>query len=363
MQMQVQHRSDQALRLAISMGDPAGIGPEVILKALKQPLEESVEVTIFGDRTAFWQTYQAIERARGTAFVQKHLADPESLTIETVTGAASITLGQESAASGLASFEALKAATERTVAGEFAGIITGPIAKSAWKRAGHLYPGQTEFLAEQSGVKRYGMFFVATSPITDWQLRVLLATTHIPLQAVPSALTPELLTLKLELLLETLQASFGITQPQVAIAGLNPHSGEHGQLGTEEIDWLIPWINTMRKRCPHAQLEGPIPPDTMWVKPGQAWFGSNRDRRQPHDAYLALYHDQGLIPTKLMAFDRAVNTTIGLPFVRTSPDHGTAFNIAGQGIADATSMAAAIVLACQLTKQRTQVELQPTASV
>jgi 4-hydroxythreonine-4-phosphate dehydrogenase len=177
---------------------------------------------------------------------------------------------------------------------------------------------------------------------------VLLATTHIPLQTVPTTLTPELLTLKLDLLLETIQTSFGIAQPRVAIAGLNPHSGEQGQLGTEEIDWLIPWLETMRDRYPQAQLEGPIPPDTMWVKPGLAWFGTNLDRGQPHDAYLALYHDQGLIPTKLMAFDRAVNTTIGLPFVRTSPDHGTAFDIAGQGIADATSMSAAIALACRL---------------
>jgi 4-hydroxythreonine-4-phosphate dehydrogenase len=362
MTMQFTHKSNP-LKLALTMGDPAGIGPEVLLKALKHPLVATVELTIFGDRTAFWQTYQAIEHSRGTAFVQQHLANPDSLMIETVASAAGVVLGQESTASGQASFAALKAATERTVAGEFAGIVTGPIAKSAWKRAGHLYPGQTEFLAEQARVKRYGMFFVATSPITDWQLRVLLATTHIPLQAVPSTLTPELLTLKLDLLLETLQTSFGIAQPRVAIAGLNPHSGEQGQLGTEEIDGLIPWLETMRDRYPQAKLEGPIPPDTMWVKPGQAWFGSNLDRGQPHDAYLALYHDQGLIPTKLMAFDRAVNTTIGLPFVRTSPDHGTAFDIAGQGMTDATSMTAAIALACQLAEQRVQVELPSPASV
>jgi 4-hydroxythreonine-4-phosphate dehydrogenase len=124
-----------------------------------------------------------------------------------------------------------------------------------------------------------------------------------------------------------------------------------GQLGTEEIDWLIPWLKAERQKRPHLQLEGPIPPDTMWVKPGQAWYG-NCDVKNIADAYLALYHDQGLIPVKLMAFDRAVNTTIGLPFVRTSPDHGTAFDIAGKGIADATSMKAAIKLAVELVKQR-----------
>ncbi|MFM6136512.1 MAG: 4-hydroxythreonine-4-phosphate dehydrogenase PdxA, partial [Sphaerospermopsis kisseleviana] len=138
---------------------------------------------------------------------------------------------------------------------------------------------------------------------------------------------------------------------RIAIAGLNPHSGEMGQLGTEEIDWLIPWLESERQKRPYFKLEGPIPPDTMWVKPGQAWYG-NSVVTNAADAYLALYHDQGLIPVKLMAFDRAVNTTIGLPFVRTSPDHGTAFDIAGKGIADATSMKAAIALGVELVKQR-----------
>jgi 4-hydroxythreonine-4-phosphate dehydrogenase len=166
---------------------------------------------------------------------------------------------------------------------------------------------------------------------------------------VPDALNPELLSLKLDLLIETLQAWFGVENPRIAIAGLNPHSGEQGQLGTEEVEWLTPWVKSMGKHYPKVTLDGPIPPDTLWVKPGQAWFGSaSVQAYPPHDAYLALYHDQGLIPVKLMAFDRAVNTTIGLPFIRTSPDHGTAFDIAGQGIADATSMKAAITLAQSL---------------
>jgi 4-hydroxythreonine-4-phosphate dehydrogenase len=362
MKMQTKHPSTP-LKLAISMGDPAGIGPEVILKALNQPLAAALDVILFGDPDAFRQTYETIERIKGTDFVQQQLAHPDSLTIRTVSQPSRTTLGQASTDSGLVSFLSLKAATEQTVAGDFAGIVTGPIAKSAWKQAGHHYPGQTEFLAEQAGVKRYGMFFVATSPITHWQLRVLLATTHIPLQSVPGALNPELLTLKLDLLLETLHTCFGIAHPRIAIAGLNPHSGEQGQLGTEEQDWLISWLDTMRDRYPQAHIEGPIPPDTMWVRPGQSWFGNSPEQAHPHDAYLALYHDQGLIPTKLMAFDRAVNTTIGLPFVRTSPDHGTAFDIAGQGIADATSMIAAIALAGQLAQQKTSVELQPTVSV
>ncbi|MEL7315880.1 MAG: 4-hydroxythreonine-4-phosphate dehydrogenase PdxA, partial [Cyanobacteria bacterium J06559_3] len=138
----------------------------------------------------------------------------------------------------------------------------------------------------------------------------------------------------------------------IAIAGLNPHSGESGKLGSEEADWLIPWLETARDRYPHVKLTGPVPPDTLWVSAGPAWYEDAT--ASPYDAYLALYHDQGLIPVKLLAFDRAVNTTIGLPFVRTSPDHGTAFDIAGKGIARADSMEAAIELAIALVNQRLQ---------
>jgi 4-hydroxythreonine-4-phosphate dehydrogenase len=341
--------TQKRVKLAVTLGDPAGIGPEVVLKALADAsVVEHCDLTVFGDRTALTQTYQKLEATQGLHYVQKYLVHPDDLkVVEPDTNAdRSWTLGVPSAQTGAASFSYLKTAIAQTLAGDYAGIVTGPIAKSAWKFVGHLYPGQTELLAEQSGVKRFGMLFVATSPHTQWQLRSLLATTHIPLRQVPDALNPELLSLKLGLLVETLRDLFGIERPRIAIAGLNPHSGEQGQLGTEEVDWLVPWIEEMREFYPNCTLDGPIPPDTLWVKAGQAWFGSAASGTfQTHDAYLALYHDQGLIPVKLMAFDRAVNTTIGLPFIRTSPDHGTAFDIAGKGIADATSMKAAIALA------------------
>jgi 4-hydroxythreonine-4-phosphate dehydrogenase len=157
------------------------------------------------------------------------------------------------------------------------------------------------------------------------------------------------MTRKLELLIDCLDKDFGITEPTIAIAGLNPHSGESGQLGTEEKDRLNAWLESARQQYPKAKLIGLIPPDTMWLEPGRAWYEGTGN---PADAYLALYHDQGLIPVKMMAFDRAVNTTIGLPFVRTSPDHGTAFDIAGKGIARAESMKAAIQLATELCRQR-----------
>lgn len=337
------------VKLAVTLGDPAGIGPEVVLKALADSsLLQQCDITVFGDRTALTQTYSHLEMTQGPDCVRPYLAHPDTLKViepDPPIGQ-SWTLGEPSAQTGAASFRYLKMAIAQTLAGEQAGIVTGPIAKSAWKLAGHLYPGQTELLAEQAGANRFGMMFVATSPHTQWQLRSLLATTHISLRQVSDALSPELLSLKLGLLVETLRDWFGIEQPRIAIAGLNPHSGEQGQLGTEEVDWLIPWIENIRDLYPNCTLDGPIPPDTLWVKPGQAWFGSAASEiLHPHDAYLALYHDQGLIPVKLMAFDRAVNTTIGLPFIRTSPDHGTAFDIAGKGIADATSMKAAIALA------------------
>ncbi|NJL89250.1 MAG: 4-hydroxythreonine-4-phosphate dehydrogenase PdxA [Coleofasciculaceae cyanobacterium SM2_1_6] len=341
---------------------------ENLSKNLSENLSENLSLA----STAHPATYPKLAYPK---LAYPKLANPDRLRIIDVPLGSEvlreITPGVGNAASGWASFAYLERAIEATLSGEFQAIVTAPIAKSAWKLAGHNYPGQTEVLAKVAGVERYGMLFVARSPHTGWMLRTLLATTHIPLAAVPQALTPRLLDQKLELLIECLREDFGITQPRIAIAGLNPHSGEAGQIGTEEQDWLIPWLKAQQAKYPQATLDGLIPPDTLWVKPGQAWYGnlppedhlenSLADNSayklidnpvpktpQAHDAYLALYHDQGLIPVKLMAFDRAINTTIGLPFVRTSPDHGTAFDIAGQGLADPRSMGAAIDLAAEL---------------
>lgn len=334
-------------RLALTLGDPAGIGTEVILKALANPaVGQNCDIVVVGSQELLFQNYENLIKN------STYLANPSELSVIDVPTSGEIITGVGNAASGAASFAYMEYAIAQTLAGEFDAIVTAPIAKSAWKAAGYNYPGQTELLAQKAGVDRFGMLFVGRSPFTGWTLRALLATTHIPLRQVADTLTPTLLTQKLDLLEECLERDFGIKNGRIAIAGLNPHSGEMGQLGTEEIDWLIPWLEQERQKRPHLQLEGPIPPDTMWVKPGIAWYG-NSDIKNPADAYLALYHDQGLIPVKLMAFDRAVNTTIGLPFVRTSPDHGTAFDIAGKGIADATSMKAAIQLAVELVKQKT----------
>lgn len=355
-------------RLAVTLGDPAGIGPEVVLKALADPeVTTDCEITVIGSRSLLHSTYTHL---RQTLEEKNALVDLDRLSILDIelegSDGRQITPGVGNAASGAASFAYLEKAIALTLTGEFDGIVTAPIAKSLWKAAGHDYPGQTEVLATSSGVERFGMLFVARSPHSGWLLRTLLATTHIPLRQVADTLTPELMTKKLDLLVECLHGDFGLETPRIAISGLNPHSGEQGQLGREEQDWLIPWLDQERQKHPKLQLDGPVPPDTLWVKAGQAWYNSSIQNPScaasapkvvptiPNlpDAYLALYHDQGLIPVKLMAFDRAINTTIGLPFVRTSPDHGTAFDIAGQGIANATSTKAAIQLAAELVNQR-----------
>ena len=329
--------------LALTLGDPAGIGPEIVLKALAdERLKDYCQITVIGSRSVLESTYQQLHSLT-------ELVSPDQISIWDVPLSAKDDLktGMGNDATGKASFAYLNTAIEQTIAGNFDGIVTSPIAKSCWQLAGHDYPGQTEVLAQATDRDQFGMLFVARSPHTGWTLRTLLATTHIPLQQVSQTLTPALMTQKLDLLIETLQENFDIKQPQIAIAGLNPHSGENGQLGTEEQDWLFSWLEQAQTTYPDVKLIGLVPPDTLWVKAGLAWF---QDQSQsPIDAYLALYHDQGLIPVKLMAFDQAINTTIGLPFIRTSPDHGTAFDIAGKGIARCDSLKAAIELAAQLT--------------
>jgi 4-hydroxythreonine-4-phosphate dehydrogenase len=341
-------------RLVITLGDPAGIGTEVVLRALCDRSLATDNLTLVGNLDLLIDRYQQLRQQISPTI---ELFNPADLNIIDIPLSPEIRdgvkIGQGNAASGAASFAYLDLAIERTLAGEFDAIVTAPIAKSAWLAAGHHFPGQTELLALKAKIDRFGMLFVGVSPHTGWTLRTLLATTHIPLDRVPLALTPELLSLKLGLLIECLHNDFGLQSGTIAIAGLNPHSGEGGQLGREEVDWMDSWLEKERGVYPQYKLLGLLPPDTMWVKPGQAWFGTH-PQPQAADAYLALYHDQGLIPVKLMAFDRAINTTIGLPFVRTSPDHGTAFDIAGLGIADARSMVEAIKLAAKLVDFRSR---------
>ena len=326
------------VRLAVSLGDPAGIGAEVTLKALAQWPADQPAPLLVGCRRWLERTYQELKSCSTAP-----LADPAALEVLDLPLEQPLAPGQSGAASGHASFQWLSAAVEEVLSGSCSALVTAPIAKHAWHAAGHHYPGQTERLAELCGMAAASMLFTARSPQSGWRLNTLLATTHIPLAAVPQQLSEQLISHKLDVLLafcERFQP-----QPRLVVAGLNPHAGEAGQLGREEVDWLIPCLEQWRQRHPQVELIGPLPPDTCWLDAGLAWRG---EQARAADGYLALYHDQGLIPVKLLAFDQAVNTSLGLPFLRTSPDHGTGFDIAGHGIARAASMRAALDTALEL---------------
>ena len=320
--------------IAISLGDPAGIGAEVTLAALAGEAA-SQPVVLVGCRRWLEDTYQRLRSVRP-------LRDPADCAIVDLPLCGPIEAGRSGAAEGDASFHWLTAATQLVQQGRCQALVTAPIAKASWHAAGHRYPGQTERLAELAGVERASMLFTARAPAGGWRLNTLLATTHIPLAAVPQQLNPALVERQLDALLAFCRRFS--RQPRLVVAGLNPHAGEEGNLGREEVDWLCDCLHRWRAQHADVNLEGPLPPDTCWLDAAAAWHG----RAAGADGYLALYHDQGLIPVKLLAFDAAVNTTLGLPFLRTSPDHGTAFAIAGQGVAREQSMAAALETARQL---------------
>ena len=326
--------------LAIALGDPAGIGAEVTLKALAllaRQAEGVPNVVLVGCRQWLLDSHRRL-LAAGC----RDLADPVDLSLVDLPLADPVEPGTGSPTSGAASFAWLTRATQLVQEGHCRALVTAPIAKACWQAAGHRYPGQTERLAELCGVEEASMLFTARSPHGLWRLNTLLATTHIPLRMVPEQLNPALVERQLDRLLSFCGRFSG--RPRLVVAGLNPHAGEAGHLGLEEVNWLEPCLEGWRRRHPAVTLEGPVSPDTCWLDAAAAWRGESSGA----DGYLAMYHDQGLIPVKLLAFDAAVNTTLGLPFLRTSPDHGTAFAIAGQGMARAESMAAAITTALEL---------------
>jgi len=289
-------------RIGITVGDPAGIGPEIARKAAADPaVSSSCDVVFYGP------------------------SSDEAL--------ARFDRGRISAAAGQAAYDAIVTATADAQAGRIDAIATAPINKEAFAAAGLPWRGHTDLLAHLTGAPHVAMMFYADV------LRVVLATVHIPLAEVPRALTQHVLEETIELTARELP-QFGLQQPRLGVAGLNPHAGEHGVIGREDDDVLRPAIERQRSRG--VNVSGPFPADTIFV----------RAMRGEFDAVVACYHDQGLIPIKLVAFGRAVNVTLGLPIIRTSVDHGTAFDIAGQGVADPSSLIEAINLAVRLCKHR-----------
>ena len=323
--------------IAIALGDPAGIGAEVALKALARAGPGGEGAVLVGCRRWLETSYIALRDHSG-----EPLADPAGYACVDLPLTEPVRPGCSGAAEGEASFAWLSAAVDLVRAGRVRSLVTAPICKASWQAAGHPHPGQTERLAELAGIPAASMLFTARAPSGPWRLNTLLATTHVPLAEVPALLGPELLHRQLDRLLD-----FCLRfrrRPHLVVAGLNPHAGEGGRLGRDEQEWLIASLDAWRARHPDVRLEGPLPPDTCWLSAAEAW----RSGKPGPDGYLALYHDQGLIPVKLLAFEAAVNTTLGLPYLRTSPDHGTAFDIAGRGVANPASMAAAIATAREL---------------
>ena len=309
-------------RLAITLGDPAGIGPEIVLRALASEACPPAEWVVYGPLASL------AERARRFG-----LPDVASLAAGVVDIPGSLVpLGAVSAEAGRLAAAAVLAAVADARAGRVRGLVTAPLHKESLRAAGHPWPGHTELLAEAAGVSDVAMMFVGGG------LRVALLTIHRSLRSVPDAVTREAV-LRIVRLVHRELPRLGAGQRRIAICGVNPHAGEHGLFGREEEDVLKPALETLRGEG--LALSGPLPADTAFVRAVRGEF----------DAVIAAYHDQGLVPVKLLAFGHAVNVTLGLPFARTSVDHGTAFDIAAQGRADPGSLLAAMAMAVELAER------------
>ena len=317
--------------LALTLGDPAGIGPEIVVKALAHDAVLRNQVVVVGDPLALQDVLSRyapgfhIKRVnlRTELAELAELPEPPELHEHDIAlhAVASLNalpaLGVVSAEAGRAAFDAIVEATTLSLEGHSCGLATAPINKLALRAAGVAEPGHTEILARLSGLEgthRFAMMFASE------HLQVVLATIHLPLSEAIKALTPELIFEKIQL---THQAGkwLGKLNPKIAVAGINPHAGEGGMLGSDEARVLMPAIQ--KARAYGFNVTDPLPPDTVFM----------RARTGEFDVVLAMYHDQGLIPVKLLGLDSAVNVTIGLPFLRSSVDHGTAFDIAGRGVA------------------------------
>ncbi len=321
-------------KLIISLGDPAGIGTEITLKALGSSyLNKNIQPLLVGCKNNIYETYSKLIKSG-----INNIPNPNKLSIIDIPLEKKIIPGIVDEYAGSASFKWLVNGTNMVLEGKANALVTAPISKIAWHKAGHKFAGQTELLGKLTN-KKTSMLFTAISPNNGWRFNTLLATTHIPFKKINNTLTKELIRYKLDTLLNFCQKFK--EKPVIQIAGLNPHAGEEGKIGKEEQNLIIPIVNEWKSDNPAIQIRGPIPPDTCWISSVNAWNGLSSKNTAP-DGILALYHDQALIPVKLIAFDEAVNTTLGLPFIRTSPDHGTAFDIAGKFQAREKSMIAAM---------------------
>ncbi len=321
--------------IGISLGDMTGIGPEVTLKALaEEPESEDSRYLLIGDERSTRRLNKRLglnlplhpfndTASPGRFFLHDPLPEPL---------AADLAPGSPFAARAAIAY--LRDGGERCLRRELDALITAPVNKEAILRVGQPFVGQTEFLSQLAATERTAMMLLGQDGLGRW-LRVALVTTHIPLKFVSDRLTQAKIESVIELASESCR-DLGLARARVGVCGLNPHAGEGGKIGTEELTVIAPAVRAVQQRG--IEVSGPIPADTLFY---QAYRGD-------YDAVVAMYHDQGLVPLKMIGFESGVNWTLGLPFVRTSPDHGTAYDIAGQGKANPSSMRAAINLAKQL---------------
>ncbi len=324
--------------VAIALGDPAGIGPETVAKAwVAREIQRLPLFFAVGDV----RSVEAVWRGPVSRITDpSHAAHvfPDALPVLQVEDAGAIVPGEPNAEGARCALASLEMAFGLTRSGVTSAIVTGPVSKAQLYEIGFTYPGQTEFVAERCGISSANVVMMLAGP----SLKVVPVTTHVPLADVALSLSPELIACKARTTAKGLIRSFGIANPRLAFAGFNPHAGESGTLGREEIELIAPAIAQLQAEGIDAR--GPFAADAMF----------HARARSEYDAAICCYHDQALIPLKTLHFDDGVNITLGLPIVRTSPDHGTAFDIAGKGKAEAGAMIAAIRMAASASHWRAQ---------
>jgi 4-hydroxythreonine-4-phosphate dehydrogenase len=324
--------------IGVSMGDPAGIGPEIVLKAALQP-SDAYRLVVLGEVASLQETAQHLHlpiTAVPWRFEEPYPTSAATLPVLELSQlvAHERQPGHPTAAGGEASYRYVETGVRLASEGIIQGLVTAPISKAMWHAAGHAYPGHTELLAALTHTPEVRMMLVGS------RLRVILVTTHIALARVPTALSSERILRTITMTAQHLSRFHGLTPPRLAVAGLNPHAGESGAFGDEEERLIAPAVRQAQEQG--LTVSGPFPADSVFIRAVRGEF----------DGVICLYHDQGLIPLKLLSWEDGVNVTIGLPIVRTSPDHGTAFDIAGQGKADPRSLQAAIALAVTMSRKK-----------
>jgi 4-hydroxythreonine-4-phosphate dehydrogenase len=323
--------------LALTLGDPAGVGPEIVAKAWTALRASGLAFMVIGDAELL-RTAAPVRRVSGGADAVTAFAS--AIPVLDVPLAAPVVSGQPSPDHARAIIRWIETGVGLALSGQISGLVTAPIAKAPLYEAGFKFPGHTEFLAELTAAHPYQGQRGPVMMLTARDLRVALVTIHEPIAKVPGLMTVDRIVTTGLCTAQSLQRDFGIARPRLAVAGLNPHAGESGALGREEVEVIGPAVEALRARGVDAS--GPLPADTLF----------HDEARATYDAALCMYHDQALIPVKMLDFWGGVNVTLGLPIVRTSPDHGTGFAIAGRGLARPDSLIAAIRLAAEIAARR-----------